>query len=63
MDSSVERYNARLVAKGFTQTYGIGYEEAFAPMVTMNSIRVLLSLAENLDWPLQKFDIKNAFQT
>jgi hypothetical protein len=60
-DSSVERYNARLVAKGFTQTYGIDYEGAFAPMVMMNSIRVLLSLAENLDWPLQKFDVKNTF--
>lgn len=61
VDSSVERYNARLVAKGFTQTYGIDYEGAFAPMVMMNSIRVLLSLAENLDWPLQKFDVKNTF--
>jgi hypothetical protein len=60
-DSSVERYNARLVAKGFTQTYGIDYEGAFAPVVMMNSIRVLLSLAENLDWPLQKFDVKNTF--
>ena len=27
----------------------------------MNSIRVLLSLAVNLDWPLLQFDIKNAF--
>jgi len=27
----------------------------------LNSVRVLLSLAVNLDWPLHQLDIKNAF--
>ena len=40
----VERYKARLVAKGFTQIYKINYQETFAPVTKMNSIRVLLSL-------------------
>jgi hypothetical protein len=57
----VERYKARLVAKGFTQTYEIDYEETFAPVAKMNSIRVLLSIAANLDWPLHQFDVKNRF--
>ena len=60
-DGSVERYKARLVAKGFTQTYGIDYQETFAPVAKINSIRVLLSLAVNSDWPLHQLDIKNAF--
>jgi hypothetical protein len=60
-DGSVERYKAILVGKGFTQTYGIDYEETFAPVAKMNSIRVLLSIAANLDWPLHQFDVKNAF--
>ncbi|KAM1245324.1 hypothetical protein COP2_037683 [Malus domestica] len=60
-DDIIERYKARLVAKGYTQTYDIDYGETFAFVAKISTIPVLLSLTANLDWPLQQFDVKNAF--
>ena len=60
-DGSVSRYNARLVAKGFTQTYGVDYQETFAPVANLNSIRIVLSLVANHNWPLHQLEIKKCF--
>ena len=43
----LDRYKARLVARGSTQTYGVDYEESFSPVAPLNSIRVLLFIAVN----------------
>ena len=51
-DGTIEHYKTRLVAKGFTRTYGVDYLETFAPIVLMNTVRVILSLAVNHDWDM-----------
>ena len=60
-DGSIERYKARLVAKGFTQTYRINCQETFPTVAKINSIRILLSLAVNRNWPLYQLDVKDVF--
>ena len=60
-DGSIERYKTRLVAKGFTPTYGIDYQETFAPVAKMNSIQILLSLTVHFHCPLHQLDVKNTF--
>ena len=52
---------ARLVARGFTQVEGIDYEETFAPTAKFVTIRLIISLATSLGWPMEQADIDTAF--
>ena len=37
-DDSVDKYKAKMVAKGYTQKYGVDYDETFAPVAKINTI-------------------------
>ena len=43
-DGTVDRYKARLVANGFTQEYGINYEETFASVARLTYVRILIAV-------------------
>lgn len=60
-DGSLERFKARLVARGFSQQYGVDYTETFAPTVRMATLRAFFAMVACEDLECRQFDIKNAF--
>ena len=60
-DGTVDRYKARLVARGFTQEYGIDYEETFAHVAQISYVRTLIAISTARKWPLFQMGVKNAF--
>lgn len=60
LDGTLDWCKARLVANGYTSTYGIDYK-MFASMANMNTVCIHLSLAAHYGWELHQVDAKNAF--
>ena len=56
-DGTIERYKARLIAKGFTQREGINYKETFALVAKLTTVCCLLSVAALQDWSLYQMDV------
>ena len=57
----VYKKKARLVARGFTQQYGIDYKETFAPTLKQDTIRIITSIAAKNNYNIHQLDIKAAY--
>ncbi|KAD2804715.1 hypothetical protein E3N88_38092 [Mikania micrantha] len=60
-EGKVLKHKARLVAKGYVQQYGVDYEEVFAPVARMETVRLLLAIAAQQGWFVHHLDVKTAF--
>uniref|UniRef100_A0A803PJ91 Reverse transcriptase Ty1/copia-type domain-containing protein n=1 Tax=Cannabis sativa TaxID=3483 RepID=A0A803PJ91_CANSA len=61
LDVQEARYKSRLLAKGFSQTEGVDYNEVFSPVVKHRPIRILFTLVAFQDLELGQLDVKPAF--
>ncbi|CAM8941546.1 unnamed protein product [Rhodiola kirilowii] len=60
-DGSIDKHKARLVARGFTQQFGIDFMDTFSPVVRPETVRLVLAITVSHGWCLRQIDIDNAF--
>jgi hypothetical protein len=58
---NIVRHKARLVAKGYAQRQGVDFDEVFAPVARIETVRVLLALAAQGGWEVHHMDVKSTF--
>ncbi|KAI1004075.1 hypothetical protein K3495_g4137 [Podosphaera aphanis] len=59
-NGSIERYEARLVAQGFSQLPGHDFDETFAPVARYDSLRIL-RIASQYKWIPRQMDVNSAY--
>lgn len=57
----IDKYKARLMAKGYSQKYGVDYTKVFTPVVRMDTVRMIIALAAHKNWTISQMDVKSAF--
>jgi hypothetical protein len=55
------KHKARLVAKGYVQREGIDFDEVFAPVARLDSVRLFMALAAQEGWLVHHLDVKSIF--
>ena len=60
-NGSINKFKARIVAKGYSQIEGIDYNETFAPVTSLATLRVMIALAASRDLEIHQMDVKSAY--
>nr|GFC39496.1 hypothetical protein [Tanacetum cinerariifolium] len=60
-ENTVIRNKSRLVAKGYTQKEGVDFEESFAPVARLESVRLFIAYAAHKSFTIYQMDVKTAF--
>ena len=60
-EKTVPLYKARLCARGFTQVYGVDFDETYSPTLSKAGLRLILAVAVQLGMHIHSVDCKNAF--
>ena len=60
-DGKVIKYKARVVARGFSQQPGIDYEETYAPVSRLASLRLFLTVVATMDLEMRQGDVEGAY--
>jgi hypothetical protein len=51
----------RNITQGFTQIFGVDYEETFSPVIHLSSLRLICALAAKNDWSIHQMDVDGAY--
>jgi hypothetical protein len=57
----LKKHKAKLVAKGYKKQYGVDYEDVFAPVARVKTVRLMTSLTAQKRWKIFQMDVKSAF--
>jgi len=60
-NGDIVKYKACLVAKGYVQRPGVDFEEVFAPVARLESVRLLLAIVAHYGWGIHHVDVKSVF--
>ncbi|WVY99219.1 hypothetical protein V8G54_031370 [Vigna mungo] len=61
LDGNIAKLKARLVAKGFLQKPGIDFTDVYAPVARLETVRLVIAIANFKGWSIQQMDVKSAF--
>jgi hypothetical protein len=60
-NGNITRYKIRIMARGFVQREGIDYNEVFAPVASIESVRIIIALAAKYNLELDQMDVTGAY--